>query len=298
MMGLLVKSGYSLRLRYCVPLMLLLVLLLAACEPAPTPFAVVPPTATITQEIAVVTSTPAPESTAEVTTLPASNFRYGIAPNMQGSIAELDLLEATGDIIHAPDLESDTLGRDYDILMAYGALEGWQQSPIIPTVTLVINVNAPPLNDNAAAALVGRSLNPAQIVDQVGITGFTAAPFDALPPLQFRTDMANAGYPDGLALVLGHTFIPGALTIAQNWAQVNIDTRVQAFLEVDIAARFESGDMHLGLIAVTSTEQRREWTARLGERNVIDLYTMPISYQSTPGLNISFTPGGLPIVES
>jgi len=293
MLGLLA----DIRTRCCVPLMVALIVLLAACEPAPTPFAVVPPTPTPPPEIAVVTSTPAPENTAEAAAPAAAGLRYGIAPNMQGSILALAALEATGEIIPLADLESSALGRDYEMLIAYGALEGWQQSPVIPTVTLLLNVNAPPLNDNAVADLIGRSLNPAQIVDQTGISGFNPAALEALAPLQFRTDMANAGHPDGLALVLGHTFIPGAMTIAQQWAQVNIETRVLARAEAEIAAQFESGDMQLALIAITSPEQRREWTARLGERSVIALYTMPISYQVVEGLPITFTPDGLPIVE-
>ena len=63
----------------------------------------------------------------------------------------------------------------------------------------------------------------------------------------------------------------------------------------EIAARLSSGQIHLALVAWTASEQRETWVTRLSSANVIDLYTIPISYLALPELTITFTQGGWPL---
>jgi hypothetical protein len=45
----------------------------------------------------------------------------------------------------------------------------------------------------------------------------------------------------------------------------------------------------------TAPETKQAWAARVGDANVVDLYTLPISFWAADGLNITFTQGGWPL---
>jgi hypothetical protein len=110
-----------------------------------------------------------------------------------------------------------------------------------------------------------------------------------------RQELANAGFPDGFDLTIGHTYTPGALQIAKQFDRIGLITRLLLMDESELMAAFASGQLHLALIAWTTPESRQEWAAHFGEENVIDLYALPISYLASPGLSITFTVNGWPL---
>jgi hypothetical protein len=65
--------------------------------------------------------------------------------------------------------------------------------------------------------------------------------------------------------------------------------------EMDIQAAFAEGWLHLGLITWATADERAGWVNQIGEANVIDLYTLPISYRALPELTIAITADGWPI---
>ena len=52
---------------------------------------------------------------------------------------------------------------------------------------------------------------------------------------------------------------------------------------------------HLLLIAWGTPDERAAWVERAGKDNVIDLYTLPISYRVLGDLKIDFTADGFPV---
>lgn len=267
--------------------------MIVACQPVATPVAVVTPTPTEASEIAVVTAT-APPMQIEPT---ASALRYGIPMSMQGTLPDIDQLEATGEIVLLDDIsQPDILGNQADVVITYGAIDGWQQAPNTLEIALVINSNSAPFTDPAIASIVRHSLNPGAIAQQLQIADLAIEAIETGEALQLRTDLANAGYPDGFELDLGYVPLPGLDEIINQLAAINIDVRARQSTDNELQADFSSGDVQLGLILIHSSEQRQEWIEIIGEVSVIDLYSLPISYQVVPDLELSFTEYGIPYV--
>ncbi|MEO8395908.1 MAG: hypothetical protein ABI700_23130, partial [Chloroflexota bacterium] len=142
-------------------------------------------------------------------------------------------------------------------------------------INLVINTTLPPLDNAALAEIVRRALDPAKIVSALAIPG--AQPVAATPvdPLTLRTELANAGYPDGFDLTVSAQIAPGAAAIVQVLAAVGIETRV---------VTNPSEVVHL----ILTTAQAAD---------ALPLFTVPLSYRAIDGLSISFTSSGFPIAQ-
>ncbi|MBC7871994.1 MAG: hypothetical protein H7Y09_14205 [Chitinophagaceae bacterium] len=251
---------------------------LSACEAPATPFPV---------EIAATETMPSPIATIEP-------IRYALDVNTIGFIAEMDQLQAAAQVeILGTTANPADLGGRYDLVAAYGAQSGWTLSPITLHIALVIGQ----IEDETLSEILRASINPQIVVDNLGIPGAIAEPTDILSASTLRAQMANRGKPDGYGLAIGAAYLPGAAQIVEQWTAINIETRLLWMSNAQIFTALESGEIQIALITWTTSEERQNWVERFGAENIIDLYTLPISYLAVPGLNISFTPGGWPLAE-
>lgn len=263
--------------------LILIALVLIGCEQEnATPFADVAPTTP--------TPSPAPQS------LP--DLRYALAPNTAGFVPDLGVIQTTAEIV--PLLESVNeadLGVNYDIVVQYGTVEGWQQSELMPTLSLVLNPQIPPLNRDDLRDILQRSLNAQAVTDTLNMSGVITL-YDGVADdaLAIRTELANLGLPDGYALSLDAVTMPGVNLFAEQLAQHGIDVSLQAMNSTRIRARFEAQQANAVLIVWALESERQQWVERVGEENVLDLYRLPISYRAVDNVNVSFSGTGFPLI--
>lgn len=251
---------------------------LAACEPEATPMPVIPPTS------APPTPTPgAPQP-----------IRYAITAETAALIPDLTDLEAAADLtlLTEPLAPADFDGR-YAIIAAYGDQPGWTRAPVVPQVALVINPAAPPLDTPELAAALRLALFPDELSAALNIPGAEAAALNSATRTSIREQLANAGYPDGFDVRLAAA-APGADAVVAQLAALHIGAQRVDLPAGDIAAALAAGQIHAALVVWAGAE-RDSWTAQVGADNVIDLYTLPISYWTIEGLSITFTEAGFPI---
>jgi hypothetical protein len=253
---------------------------IAACTPEATPFPV---------------DIPTPSQA----TLPAgstSTIRYALAANTEDYIGELSLIQDTAQVEQLTEpIDASDLGSRYDIVAAYGDLPDGLRSPVTPHIAFVMNPAASPLDTPFLLNIVSNSLNPQAIVDLLAIPGTVADTRDSSFPPALRTELANAGWPDGLSLSMAYSNPPGALEIADYLEEAGIQARLLSISEDEMSGAFDEGLIQVALIAWETPEERKEWVDRFGVANVIDLYAVPISYLAIPGMQITFTPGGWPL---
>lgn len=254
---------------------LILVLLLASCEPAATPFPV---------ELAA-TATP---------TLPPSTpvpIRYALAPNTAGLIADLTLMQGGGIVQQLSVLPDPTgIGSEYDVVVIYGDFNGWTRASA-PTISLVIGPDMEP----ALADILRRAIDAQGIIAALDISGATAASSAHTPAPILRIELANMGRPDGFGINLGYAYTPGASQITAQLTAANIQSRLSLQTNTDLQSALIEGRLQAGLIMWLTPDERQSWADRFGSAQVIDLYTVPISYLAAPDLVISLTPGGWPL---
>ncbi|MCU0511422.1 MAG: hypothetical protein MUE40_02515 [Anaerolineae bacterium] len=257
---------------------LLLALWLAGCEARATPQpAALPPT---------VTPVPVP-------TLPPP-LRYGLLANTAGYVRDLPLLQAGGLVEQLADNRTDSgILAGYDIVAAFGTVEGWPTAPVFPQVALVLHAALPPLDSAPVREAVIAALNPAAITAALGIPGAQANPLTPGDPAQLRTALANAGYPDGVDLVWKYRPLPGVDQLPAQWQAAGL--RVSGAAGTDLEDDFTAGRAQLLVIAWGTPEERADWVARAGAEQVIDLYTLPVSYRAAAALTLEFTPDGFPV---
>lgn len=276
------------RLRWIARRYGLLLALLAACAPEPTPFPVDVPTAATPAY-----TTSAPNAAPTAANPEASSLRYALASNTAGFVADLPLLEQAAQVITlGTPVNPADLGSRYDVIAAYGDLPGGQRSPIEHQVALVFNPALPPTHDSAVVAALKRAISPSDIANALDIPGAVPQATDVVAARTVREELANAGWPDGFDLELAAANAPGAAPIMAVMRAVNVAVRAGDLSAVSSA--FESGAAHLALIVWASPDDRAAWETRVGTANILPLYTLPISYLAVPGLNISYTPAGWP----
>jgi hypothetical protein len=119
-------------------LLCLLALLLVGCEAQATPIALVAePTGELVEASPAATNPP--------------NLLYGLFANTEGYV--VDLAEIQSRALVETFYDSNRY-VDYDIVAAYGVLEGWELSPIRQHLALVINPNLAPLDNEAIRAFI------------------------------------------------------------------------------------------------------------------------------------------------
>jgi hypothetical protein len=261
-----------------------LLVLCAACQPDPTPFPVdIPPTITDVGATAVAADTPQP-------------IRYALAANMAGVDTSLISAEAQVEVLTEP-INTADLGVRFDVIVTYGDLAGAAVSPLTPRVSLLVNVNFPPLDDSVLADILQHAVNPADIANALAIPGINVeAAGEQVDPLMLRSELANVGLPDGFEVVGGVASALGSAGLQATLRSAGIDSRWGTLTAEALTTAFSDGRVQLGLVMWTSPEQRARWETLVGADNVIDLFSVPISYLVGDGLTITFTPDGLPLV--
>ncbi|MGJ3238520.1 MAG: hypothetical protein ACFE0Q_07420 [Anaerolineae bacterium] len=243
---------------------------LAGCEAQATPIA----------SIATPTGRPQPTST------PVIALRYAVAANLAPYV-DLDMLPFVTDVIAG----NETLNI-YDLVVSYGAYEGWQLSPISHHVTLAINPNLSPFDEPSIRALVADVLDRESLVTAINIPGVTTVPTsDPSSSFTIRAALANAGYPDGFQLILASDLLPAVDTLREQFARANFDLTLTSYSD----AIWNDNQAHLIAFNWTQDDTRQLWAERVGEENMIDLWMLPISYLAPDDLALEFTETGLPI---
>jgi hypothetical protein len=259
---------------------ILTLVFISACQPEATPVAnVMPPTAT----------------TDIIETL-APPIHYVLGANIQNMDSIRDEIAQSALLIPASGLtEESLLGTDYDIIADYGLIDGWQQSPVVPTVSLIINPNLAPLNDEPIANIIRNGVDGVRIVNRTNISGTLPLAISTIRLTSLKTEFANMGYPDGFELQIGVAEIPHHDAIVNELNGLNLELQITQRTLENIATQLTNNRLHFALIKWNNVSEKAIWTSAVGEMNVIDLYQLPISYLASPELTITFTDNGFPI---
>jgi hypothetical protein len=256
---------------------LILVGCLVACSPQATPFpvnSVATPTATVSAGV----TAPAP-------------LRYAIAANARDLVADLALIQQAAQIEQLTEsFDPNDLGKRYDLVVGYGDLLGGARSPVLLHVFLGFDASQMPTD---AVPVLRRALDTQALVESLNLAGVIAVPLERVPRPRLQTELANAGWPDGFDLSPAVASAPGSAQIQQQLQAIGIEVIFR-----QLPANFspdENSKAALILGAWKSPEERAGWAQRWGEQNILDLYTVPISYVAMPGLKITFTPAGWPL---
>ena len=253
-----------------------LIFLLVACESEATPFPVdIPPTET---PIPIPTDIP--------------QLRYALASNMLGFIPELYLIRSTALVEQLTEsINPDDLGQRYDIIVSFGELAGWTtiETPIQVSVVFSEMLNA------SFRDVIQQVINPQSIVADLGMPGAIANYSESASYEQVRSELANSGFPDGFSIIIAYAYTPGIASVVAQLGVVNVDVQIQLFANSDILESFGNQETQVALITWITAEDRQVWVDRFGANNVIDLYSLPISYRAVDGLQISINENGLPL---
>ena len=243
--------------------LVLLLLLLAACEPEATPLPVSLPTST---------SSPAPPPP----------IRYGLV--------NPDLLAAIIPANNPPQIETitdpsatDLLGAQFDIIIAPGSWQEATPTPIEIQVGLVINSELYPLDDPALRLIISDLVRHDSITADLDIPGIRVTPIATSDLRTLRTRLANAGWPDGFDLIVVLADLPGRTPL--------VDRFTSAGLQIQQARDFAWDSTHLALIRWIGDSPPADWT----RADIVTLYSLPVSYQAIPELDITFSPTGWPL---
>jgi hypothetical protein len=257
--------------------LIIYLIILAGCATPPTPIAVVD------------AATLAPNVNASDITQP-SPLRYGIADHTFPYVSDIEQIEAIALVEAMPPNPDLSL---YDVAVAYGVYDGWQQAPTSHHIGLILNPQLAPLDNPEIQNLVRQTLNPQGIIDSTGISGLIAAPVETLPSAQIRSTLANLGYPDGFRLTMAIESMIGVETVMQQLNHANLEiVQIEMLSATEAETILAENRAHLMLLHWKTDEERTAWVERVGENQVIDLYTLSISYVAADGVNVSFTENG------
>jgi len=255
-------------------------LISAACGPEPTPFPV--------DVLPEVTETPAVR-------IDTSTIRYALAVNTVDAVPDLELIQETAQTKYLTEpIQPDDLGSRYDIVAAYGDFPESARAPVSPTIALILQPTSPPLDNPEILDVLRRGIDTNQLI--ADLRGAVAQPVETQTRAILRADLANAGWPDGFSLILGSAYAPGAAKISEQFGRLHINLQTIVMTAAQLQTALKTGDVQLGLFVWTTAEERQQWEAEFGEANIVDLFTVPISYHAAADLNITFTPGGWPLV--
>lgn len=227
---------------------------LVACEPEATPLPVNLPTR------AVVTDTPAAPQTP----------RYAIAPDALPYLTAEDrrLISASAEIV--PYEETG----DYALVVSLTPLPDGTQAPDPLHLSLIVNTALPPLDAPQIEQIVRMAVDPQQLAQALGIPPDLAGAAPTLTTQALRSDLANAGYPDGFDLTLAAEIPSIAGNLAAQLAAVGIQARIVPAGE----------PAHLTLTTGALSPQ------------AIPLLYLPVYFRAQEGLTVTFAPSGFPII--
>lgn len=241
------------------------------CESQSTPIA------------ALSTPTDIPQATALPIT---SELRYGVTGNLASYMDNLS------DTINFEVLDSTSVIDEFDLVVAYGIYDGWQQSPLLHHVSLAINPNLAPLDNPTLRDLIPQMIDTQALIARLDIAGIQPAQTQS-PENRgvVRTILANAGYPDGVQLILAVESNLALDELVSQFALQSVDLRPTDMSE----SVFSDNQAHLALFLWTQDTEREALASQVGDEHVIDLFTVPISYISPSSIAVDFSENGLPI---
>jgi hypothetical protein len=246
-------------------------------------------------------STPLPAFVAEtVTPAPATAtpgpLGYGLAHDASLTVADDTLLSAASDVTRLEAGATVEAGSVYGLVARYGDAEGWTRSPVVPRVSLLISPRRPPLDQPDIAALLLAALDASALVTAHRVSGSEPLSLAAQTPTT-RTALANAGWPDGFDVALGYGGLPGAEAVAAQYAALGVNVGLVVLPPDALLPALADGRVNMALVSWAKDEDRAALVNAVGEARVIDLYTLPITFQAVDGLRLAFTPGGWPYVQ-
>ncbi|MEM6284947.1 MAG: hypothetical protein AAF787_22340 [Chloroflexota bacterium] len=251
--------------------------MLAACGPPPTPFAITP--------ISSQEPTLAPEAATAAQlggALPTREpVRYGVLPNAENH-APLEALRSANMQITILDETSDA--TQFDVMTGFGVYDGWQRTDAAPTVSLVFNTELAPLDNPDVLAVVRNAIQIPPILADIPGTEVRFAPSSDAQAV--KTALANLGYPTGITIYGKADSYPGAREVPGGMAAANIT----------VLAAQRATAPHIQVIGWDDMAQRETLVSAFGAENVIDLYTLPISYYLNGDFLTAFTDNGWVIV--
>ncbi|MEO8610064.1 MAG: hypothetical protein ABI690_19375 [Chloroflexota bacterium] len=225
-----------------------------------------------------------------------SVIRYALAPNTDGLVSDINLLKNAAQVVQLDTaIDPADLGSQFDIAAGYGDIPGGTRSPVTLHIVLVINPTLLPWHDPNILNIFRRSFDPEKITNALDITGVSIESVTGKPTMDIQTQLANAGWPDGLSFNLGNAYAPGSEQIIAQWKTASIQAQQTIAPKSEIQADLIEGRFQAALVIWTTPDERGELVSQFGNENVIDLYSLPISYLAVPELHISFTPGGWPL---
>ncbi len=243
------------------------------CEAQSTPIA------------AISTPTDVPQTTS--TSIPIPELRYGVAGNLAQTMDNL------GDYPNFEALDSTSSIDDFDLVVAYGTYDGWQQSPHSHYISLAVNPNLPPLGNPTLLDLVSQMIDTQALISAIDIRGIQQTRVQSPENIgTVRTILANAGYPDGVQLVLASNTGFALDELIAQFAVRSIDLRLMDMSE----SGFDDNQAHLALFLWTRDNERDVLASQVGDENIIDLFTLPISYIARDDIAVDFSENGIPIL--
>ena len=256
----------------------LLAWLLAACEPEATPLPAFAPVET--SEVAAITATPAP-------------VRYALSPEAAAFASAVRAANPDAEIVILDEPpQAGAILAHYDIVAGLGAASGWQQSPVMPTISLALATRRPPLDSPAVAEAVRASLDATALAQASGIAGLEPVSVENANLSAVRQSLANAGWPDGFDLTLGYTVTPGLDAVAAALRGIGLNVTLVELAPETVAPALKDGRIDSALFAWTNTAGYDAIAAH--SDFVIDLYAVPIRYIAVEELQVSFTEDGWP----
>ncbi|MEO1442191.1 MAG: hypothetical protein AAFV33_17460 [Chloroflexota bacterium] len=249
----------------------------AACGPPPTPFAITPISS---QEptLAPDAATAAQPGGALPTREPV---RYGVLPNAENH-APLDALRQANMQITILDETSDA--TQFDVMTGFGVYDGWERTDAAPTVSIVFNTALAPLNNTEILAAVRDAIQIPPVLANIPGTELHDAPTGEAQAV--KTTLANLGYPTGITVYGKADSYPGARDVPGSMAAANIT----------VLAAPRATAPHIQVIGWDAATQREALVSEFGAENVVDLYTLPISYYLNGDFLTAFTDDGWVIV--
>lgn len=255
---------------------LLSIFILVGCESEATPFPVdIPPT-----------DTPIPIPT-DIPTI-----RYALASNTLNFVSDLDIIRNHAQVEQLEEsINPDDLGVRYDIVVSYGELAGWTTTSQPINVSLVLSPDLPA----DVKEIIQQGINPQEVIASLGMPGAIANFSNPVDSNTLQMSLANSGRPDGFSVVLAYAYTSGIMTIANQLAEINITAQQVLLSNPDILTAFDNQEIPLALVTWLTPEDRQGWVERFGVTNVIDLYSLPVSYRAVPNLQISLSENGFPL---
>lgn len=184
-------------------------------------------------------------------------------------------------------------GADFDLVVGVGTPPEGAEIAGTLIVGLVANRTRAPLDDETLSSVILRVPAPnALTFDTWMITPSTR---ESLPAAEVRAALANAGFPDGVTLVLA---LPEAIafeSLEQQFVGANVRLLMIRYASGQAANVIANGDAHLVLTSWFEAE-RLEWEERVGSENLLPLFTVPIYYFSGPERTVELDSNGLPIL--